>query len=135
MRSQFDVVFDEEILARGFGIAAEDARNFMMDGRVASFVIPPRLRRDNPGWSLIKTKGGGWGLRSPSGGLWNVRSVTGRGVLLNPSAQIGSGRQFGERGFLAKLQSIAGFIISGYHVVPEGARSSGSRGRGESLVV
>ena len=41
-----------------------------------------------------------------------VRSITKSGVYFNPSNQVGSGRQFEETGFQAKLNNLKGFILS-----------------------
>jgi len=67
---------------------------------------------ENPGWTLAPSEGAGYDLRAPDDGLWEVRSITRGGVYFNPSAQVGSGRRFDEAGFLAKLNSIAGFILA-----------------------
>jgi len=41
-----------------------------------------------------------------------VRSITPGGVYFTPSAQVESGRVFGEPAFLAKLDAVAGFILA-----------------------
>ncbi len=41
-----------------------------------------------------------------------MRSITQGGVYFTPSNQVGSGRRFGEEGFLATLQEVRGFILA-----------------------
>jgi hypothetical protein len=47
-----------------------------------------------------------------------VRSITQSGVYFNPSAQVGSGRRFEEARFLAKLDGVAGFVLSDITLFP-----------------
>lgn len=46
------------------------------------------------------------------GGRWEVRSLTDRGLYFCPSHMVGSSRRFDERGFLAKLDGIEGYLVS-----------------------
>ena len=112
MFSRFRIDFDELKLADAFGVMPEDIRAFMTDGRRASFIIERRLKWAHEGWTLAPSEGSGFDLRSPTNELWEVRSLTRGGVYFTPSAQVGSGRKFEEQGFLAKLDGVAGFILS-----------------------
>lgn len=118
MQSRFTIRFDDRKLAEAFGVTIEDIREYLTDGRRASFIIERRLKWANPGWELAPSEGAGYDLRAPDGGLWEVRSITKSGVYFNPSAQVGSGRRFEEAGFLAKLDGVAGFILSDITLFP-----------------
>ncbi len=112
MQSRFTMTWDEQELARAFKVTVADVREYLTDGRRVSFIIERRLKWENPGWSLAPSEGAGYDLMDPDGGLWEVRSITRGGVYFNPSNQVGSGRRFGEEGFLAKLQAVKGFILA-----------------------
>ena len=112
MQNRFTIDFDCAALAAAFGVKDEDVYQFMTDGRRASFIIERRLAWAHDGWSLAPTEGAGYDLEAPDGGLWEVRSITKGGVYFNPSAQVGSGRVFEEKGFLAKVDAVEGFILS-----------------------
>jgi hypothetical protein len=118
MESRFEIRFDQVSLAKAFGVTLEDVREYLTDGRRASFIIERRLKWSHPGWELAPSEGAGYDLRAPDGGLWEVRSITQGGVYFNPSAQVGSGRKFQESGFLAKLDTVAGFILSDITLFP-----------------
>jgi len=51
-------------------------------------------------------------------GKWEVRSITKDGIYFCPSYMVGSGRSFDEKGFLAKLRDIEGYIISDVESFP-----------------
>jgi len=112
MDKQFQLRWDEEELARAFKVTTKDIREYLTDGRRVGFIIERRLVWENPGWRLAPSEGAGFDLFDPNNGKWEVRSVTSAGVYFNPSGQVGSGRKFNEKGFLDKLESIEGFILS-----------------------
>ena len=112
MQSRFTMIWDDQELARAFKVTVTDVREYLTDGRRASFIIERRLKWENPGWSLAPSEGAGYDLMDPDGGLWEVRSITQGGVYFTPSNQVGSGRRFGEEGFLATLQEVRGFILA-----------------------
>lgn len=112
MQSRFTMQWDAEELAGAFRVTVDDIKEYLTDGRRASFIIERRLKWDHPGWTLAPSEGAGYDLRDPDGGLWEVRSITRGGVYFNPSAQVGSGRKFEELGFQTKLKAIKGFILS-----------------------
>lgn len=112
MEPRFKLTWDDKELAKAFKVTPADIREYLTDGRRVSFIIERRLKWEHPGWELAPSEGAGYDLKDPEGGLWEVRSITGGGVYFNPSNQVGSGRKFGEAGFLAKLAGIRGFILS-----------------------
>lgn len=112
MERRFSMSWDEAELARAFKVKPEDVREYMTDGRRASFIIERRLKWEHAGWTLAPSEGAGYDLRDPDGGLWEVRSITRGGVYFNPSNQVGAGRKFEQKGFLAKLEALKGFILA-----------------------
>lgn len=112
MQPRFKMSWDCAELARAFKVTEADIQEYLTDGRRVSFIIERRLKWEHPGWELAPSEGAGYDLRDPDGGLWEVRSITRGGVYFNPSNQVGSGRKFGEEGFLAKLAGVRGFILS-----------------------
>ncbi len=112
MKNRFQLVWDQEELARAFKVTTDDVREYLTDGRRVSFIIERRLKWENRGWSLAPSEGAGYDLVDPHGGMWEVRSITKQGVYFNPSNQVGSGRKFNEDGFQSKMSGIKGFILS-----------------------
>lgn len=112
MEARFTMTWDAEELARALKVTVPDVKEYLTDGRRASFIIERRLKWENLGWTLAPSEGAGYDLLAPDGGLWEVRSITRGGVYFTPSAQVGSGRKFAEAGFLTKLDAVAGFILA-----------------------
>jgi hypothetical protein len=112
LKKRFQLKWDLEKLAEAFGVTPDDIKEYLTDGRRASFIIERKLKWMNPGWTLALSEGAGYDLRDPEGGLWEVRSITSQGVYFNPSNQVGKGRVFDESGFQAKLNGLRGFILS-----------------------
>jgi hypothetical protein len=112
MEHRFRLTWDEAELARAFRVQPADIREYLTDGRRVSFIIERRLMWEHPGWKLAPSEGAGYDLLAPDGGKWEVRSITRQGVNFNPSNQVGSGRSFDEAGFVQKLSSVAGYILS-----------------------
>ena len=112
MEWRFKLCWNEEEIAHAFKITPGDVREYLTDGRRASFIIERRLVWENEGWNLALSEGAGYDLIDPDGSKWEVRSITRQGVYFTPSNQVGSGRKFDEQGFLAKLDEIKGFILS-----------------------
>jgi len=119
MQSRFKMTWDLAALAHAFKVTEDDIREYLTDGRRVSFIIERRLKWEHPGWELAPSEGAGYDLKAPDGGLWEVRSITGGGVYFNPSAQVGAGRRFEEKGFFAKLAGIQSFILSDIVAFPE----------------
>lgn len=118
MDSKFILNWKPELLASAFGISEEDVRLYFTDGRRVSFIIERRLVLENKGWKLAPSEGAGYDLLAPDGGKWEVRSVSRGGVYFCPSYMVGSGRKFEEKGFLAKLDEIEGYILSDIESFP-----------------
>ena len=118
MRNRFQLIWDEQELARAFRVSVADVREYLTDGRRVSFMIERRLANEHPGWNLAKSEGAGHDLIDPQNGKWEVRSITKSGVYFTPSYQVGSGRSFDEAGFVDKLNSIKGYILSDITVFP-----------------
>lgn len=112
MDKRFQLHWNADELARAFKVTVEDVREYLTDGRRASFIIERRLKWENPGWSLAPSEGAGYDLRDPEGDMWEVRSITEGGVYFNPSNQVGKGRKFNEDGFQLKMSGIKGFILA-----------------------
>lgn len=112
MKNRFRLTWDEDELARAFKVQTADVREYLTDGRRVSFIIERRLMWEHPGWQLAPSEGAGYDLLAPDGGKWEVRSITRQGVYFNPSNQVGSGRSFDEAGFVKKVHSVAGYILS-----------------------
>ena len=112
MDARFTMTWDADELARALKVTVPDVKEYLTDGRRASFIIERRLKWENPGWELAPSEGAGYDLLDPDGALWEVRSITRGGVYFTPSAQVGSGRKFAEAGFLTKLDAVAGFILA-----------------------
>ncbi len=108
---RFGFAWDVGALAAAFGVTREDVREYLTDGRRASFMIERRLKV-LLGWSLAPSEGAAYDLRDRQGGLWEVRSVTQAGVYFAPSNQVGSGRKFEKNAYLKKLGTLKGFILT-----------------------
>lgn len=112
MEKRFQMRWNAEALAAAFEVFEDDIREYLTDGRRASFIIERRLKWKHPGWELAPSEGAGYDLLDPDKNRWEVRSITRQGVYFNPSNQVGSGRAFNEEGFIEKLSGIKGFILS-----------------------
>jgi len=106
------MTWDAEAIAKAFEVSIDDIREYLTDGRRASFIVERRLKWMHEGWTLAPSEGASYDLQDPDGGLWEVRSITKRGVYFNPSGQVGSGRSFNEEGFRAKVDGIEGYILT-----------------------
>ena len=119
LKRRFQLSWDISALAAAFRVSEDDVREYLTDGRRVSFIIERRLAWDHPGWNLAPSEGAGYDLVDPDGEKWEVRSITRGGIYFNPSAQVGSGRAFEESGFIRKLESIKGFILSDITMFPD----------------
>jgi len=93
-------------------LTEEETRLYFTDGRRVSFILERRICREIVGGSLAASEGASYDLIDGKGEKWEVRSITGSGIYFCPSYMVGSGRRFDERGFIAKLDEIAGYIAS-----------------------
>ncbi|MCC7282762.1 MAG: hypothetical protein IT556_10290 [Acetobacteraceae bacterium] len=110
-RRRFEFVWDAGALAAAFGVTREDVREYLTDGRRASFMVERRLKA-LLGWQLAPSEGAAFDLRDRQGGLWEVRSITESGVYFTPSNQVGSGRSFDKAAYMRKLGALSGFILT-----------------------
>lgn len=97
-------------LAAAMHLTEAEVMAYFRDGRRISFILERRIR-DELGWHLAPSEGSGFDLLDTKGGKWEVRSIS-KGIYFCPSYMVGSGRSFEERGFLAKLDSIEGYVCS-----------------------
>jgi hypothetical protein len=91
-------------------LSKEEVLTYFQDGRRISFMLERRIR-DELGWKLAPSEGSGYDLVDKGGRKWEVRSVS-NSIYFCPSYMVGSGRAFEEAGFIAKLDSIAGYVCS-----------------------
>ncbi len=118
MSHAFRLTWDLQGLAASMHIREEDVLADFRDGRRVSFVLERRIRDSFPGWKLAPSEGAGYDLLDTDGGKWEVRSVS-NNIYFCPSYMVGSGRRFEETGFLAKLDSIEGYICSDITQFPD----------------
>ena len=106
-------------LARVLRVSELDVREYFTDGRRVSFLLERRLAREVIKGTLATSEGAGFDLLDPQGQKWEVRSISSGGIYFCPSYMVGSGRKFEEAGFLAKLDEIAGYIVSDIEAFPD----------------
>jgi hypothetical protein len=106
-------------IARALKITESDVKNYFTDGRRVSFILERRLAYEVLKGRLAPSEGAGYDLIDSNGGKWEVRSITRGGIYFSPSYMIGSGRSFEEKGFLAKLKEVKGFILSDVESFPD----------------
>jgi len=112
------MAWDVGKLANAFQVTENDIREYLTDGRRASFIVERRLKWEHPGWELAESEGAGYDLIDPEGHTWEVRSLT-KGIYFTPSNQVGSGRRFDKESFLEEIFSIRGFIVCDLYVFPK----------------
>jgi hypothetical protein len=106
-------------IARALKITESDVKNYFTDGRRVSFILERRLAYEVLKGRLAPSEGAGYDLIDSNGGKWEVRSITRGGIYFSPSYMVGSGRSFEEKGFLAKLKEVKGFILSDVESFPD----------------
>ncbi len=107
-----------EEIAKALKIKPEDVREYFTDGRRVSFILERRIAREVLNGKLAPTEGAGYDIIDSHGNKWEVRSITKGGIYFCPSYMVGSGRHFGESGFLRKLIEIKGYIIADVESFP-----------------
>jgi hypothetical protein len=103
--------WDLDELANALKLERDEVLFYFRDGRRISFILERRIRDAHPDWKLAPSEGAGFDLIDGDQGRWEARSVS-SGIYFCPSYMVGSGRQFSEPGFLAKLDDIAGYACS-----------------------
>lgn len=106
-------------LARALHIGEAAVREYFTDGRRVSFLLEHRLAHEVIKGRLAPSEGAGYDLLDTEGRKWEVRSISKGGIYFSPSHMVGSGRNFNEPGFHAKLEEIAGYIVSDIEAFPD----------------
>ena len=107
-------------LAKALHIGEADVREYFTDGRRISFLLERRIAHEVVKGRLAPSEGAGYDLMDSNGHKWEVRSITeGSGIYFCPSYMVGKGRKFDEPGLLAKLDDIAGYIVSDIESFPD----------------
>lgn len=109
--------WDLRKLADAMHLDEKEILAYFRDGRRISFILERRIR-DELGWKLAPSEGSGFDLIDQQGGQWEARSIS-KGIYFCPSYMVGSGRAFAEDGFIAKLDSIAGYVCSDIMKFPQ----------------
>ncbi|MES2886011.1 MAG: hypothetical protein V4709_14490 [Pseudomonadota bacterium] len=105
-------------LQRAMGVSADEVREYFTDGRRISFLIERRFAREVLQGRLAPSEGTPYDVIDAHGGKWEVRSLSDRGIYFCPSHMVGSSRNFDERGFMAKLDGIDGYLVSDIEQFP-----------------
>ena len=104
--------WDIEKISAALKITTADVQAYFTDGRRVSFLLERRIAYEVLDGTLAISEGAGYDVLDSQGRKWEVRSVSRGGIYFCPSYMVGSGRHFKERGFLEKLQEIAGYVVS-----------------------
>ena len=110
--------WDLSALQKTLGVTAPEVREYFTDGRRISFLIERRLAREVLQGRLAPSEGDPYDVIDAHGGRWEVRSLSDRGIYFCPSHMVGSSRAFDERGFMAKLDGIDGYLVSDIEQFP-----------------
>lgn len=113
------LTWDIEEIARALKISKQDVQEYFTDGRRVSFLLERRIAREVIKGTLAPSEGAGFDLLDSRGKKWEVRSISKDGIYFCPSYMVGSGRHFGEKGFLEKLSEIEGYIVSDIESFPK----------------
>lgn len=112
------LAWDVPALQKTLGVTAAEVREYFTDGRRISFLLERRLVREVLQGGLAPSEGDPYDVIDAHGGRWEVRSLTDRGIYFCPSHMVGSSRSFDERGFMAKLDGIDGYLVSDIEQFP-----------------
>lgn len=112
------LAWDVSALQKTLGVSAPEVREYFTDGRRISFLLERRLAREVLQGRLAPSEGDPYDVIDAHGGKWEVRSLTDRGIYFCPSYMVGSSRRFNERGFMAKLDGIDGYLVSDIEQFP-----------------
>ena len=105
-------------LQGALGVSAAEVREYFTDGRRISFLIERRFAREVLQGRLSPSEATPYDVIDAHGGRWEVRSLSDRGIYFCPSHMVGSSRNFDERGFMAKLDGIEGYLVSDIEQFP-----------------
>ena len=104
--------WDIQEIATALKIDTDDVKAYFRDGRRVSFLLERRIAYEVLNGSLAPSEGAGYDVLDSEDQKWEVRSVSRGGIYFCPSYLVGSGRKFDEPGFLAKMDEIAGYVVS-----------------------
>jgi hypothetical protein len=104
--------WDIDELSAALKITTTDARTYFTDGRRVSRLLERRIAYEVLDGTLAGSEGAGYDVLDSQGRKWEVRSVSKGGISFCPSYMVVKGRQLEERGFLEKLQEVAGYVVS-----------------------
>lgn len=105
-------------LAAALRVDATSVREYFTDGRRIAFLIERRIAREE-GYRLAPSEGAAFDLVDGNGANWEARNITRSGIYFCPSYMVGSGRAFDTEGLMAKLDQIAGYVVSDIELFPE----------------
>lgn len=103
--------WDVEELQQAMHLNIDDVNAYFTDGRRISFIVERRLQ-EILGGQLTSSEGDDHDLSDAQGKGWEVRSITKSGIYFCPSYMVGSGRHFVCDGFLRKLDTVHGYVVS-----------------------
>lgn len=112
------MAWDMAGLQHTLGVSEAEVREYFTDGRRISFLIERRFAREILQGRMAPHEGTPYDVIDAHGGKWEVRSLTDRGIYFCPSHMVGSSRSFDERGFMAKLEGIDGYLVSDIEQFP-----------------
>jgi hypothetical protein len=112
------LLWNIEELACALKVDVKSVREYFTDGRRVAFLIERRIAQEE-GFTLAPSEGASFDLIDGQGGKWEVRNITRGGIYFCPSYMVGSGRSFDRSGFLRKLASINGYIVSDIESFPD----------------
>ena len=110
--------WDLEEISRALKLSPDDVKAYFTDGRRVSFLLERRISSEVVGGTMAPSEGAGYDILDPAGGKWEVRSLSKGGIYFCPSYMVGSGRQFEESGFLAKLEEVEVYVVSDIQKFP-----------------
>lgn len=113
------LTWDLEEIARALKISPQAVRKYFTDGRRVSFILERRIAAEVLHATLASSEGADYDLIDAAGAKWEVRSISEGGVYFCLSYMVGSGRKFGEQGFLDKLNAIKGYILADVTAFPD----------------
>jgi len=117
MKPTRTLTWNIEEVAAALRVDVQSVREYFTDGRRVAFLIERRIAREE-GFKLAPSEGACFDLMDQSGGKWEVRNITRGGIYFCPSYMVGSGRSFDSPGFLRKLASVNGYIVTDIESFP-----------------
>lgn len=110
--------WDLPALASALHLTEDDARNYFRDGRRSSFLLEQRIKDAFPGWKMAPSATASYDLMDQDGGLWEVRVLT-QSIFFCSNSMVGKGRNFDASAFLARLDTLRGYIVPDVSSFPD----------------